>query len=91
MNDTPSSFFSGSCGSRQGDTLSPLLFVIMMEALGIIIYVAVSRGLVSSFSVGTGNVFGLDISHLLFADGHFNFLWGKPISPPSFATLVIMF
>jgi hypothetical protein len=33
VNGTPSSFFTSSCGLRQGDHLSPLLFVIVMEAL----------------------------------------------------------
>jgi hypothetical protein len=32
VNGTPSSFFSSSRGLRQGDSLSPLLFVIVMEA-----------------------------------------------------------
>jgi hypothetical protein len=33
VNETLSCFFSGSHGLRQGDTLSHLLFVIVMEAL----------------------------------------------------------
>jgi len=39
--------------------VSPLLFVIVMKAL---------RRIISGFSVGTGNVGGIDIFHLLFAD-----------------------
>jgi len=39
----------------------------VMEALGRLIYAAVSGGLLFDFSVGTGNVGGFDISHILFA------------------------
>ena len=56
MNDSPTSFFSNPCGLRQGNPLSPLLIVIVMEALDKIISVAVSGGMWSSFSVGTGLV-----------------------------------
>jgi hypothetical protein len=50
------------------DPLYPLLFVIVVEALGKMISVAVSGGFLSSFLVGHRNANGIDISHLLFAD-----------------------
>jgi hypothetical protein len=34
VNNTPTDFFSNSRGLRQGDPLSPLLFVFLMKALG---------------------------------------------------------
>lgn len=63
----PTSFFSNSHGLRQGYLLSMLLFVIIMEALGKMISVVVSRGLLFGFSVEIENDGGIDISHLLFA------------------------
>jgi hypothetical protein len=46
VNGTPSDFFSSSRGLRQGDRLSPLLFVIVMEALSksVVLYYC-SKGL----------------------------------------------
>jgi len=56
-------FFSSFRGLRQGDPLSPLLFVFVMEALSRMISIAVSGGLLEGFKVGNAT-----FSHLLFAD-----------------------
>jgi len=63
VNDTPTGFFSSSHWLRQGDPLSPLLCVFVMEALGRMISATVSGGLLDGFSVGNTS-----FSHLLFAD-----------------------
>jgi hypothetical protein len=68
VNGTPSGFFSSSRGLRQGDSLSPLLFVIVMEALNKLFTVVVHRGFLLGFLVGSGSNGMLNISHLLFAD-----------------------
>jgi hypothetical protein len=65
VNGSPKGFFSSSRGLRQGDSLSPLLFVFVfvMEALSCMITAAVSGGLLDGFKVGNAS-----FSHLLFAD-----------------------
>ena len=42
VSGTPTSFFSSSRGLRQGDLLSPLLFVYVIEALGRMLSTVVS-------------------------------------------------
>jgi hypothetical protein len=63
VNGSPYGFFSSSRGLRQGDPLSPLLFMFVMEALSRMISAAVNGGLLEGFKVGNA-----DFSHLLFAD-----------------------
>ncbi|XP_059451119.1 callose synthase 7-like [Corylus avellana] len=53
VNSYSTNFFSSSEGLRQEDPLSPLLLVLVMEALGRMIVAAVSGGLLFGFSVGT--------------------------------------
>ncbi|GJZ75704.1 RNA-directed DNA polymerase, eukaryota [Tanacetum coccineum] len=54
----------GRCGGlRQGDPLSPFLFILVMEGLSVAIKDAISAGLFQGATIGS-----LQISHLLFAD-----------------------
>jgi hypothetical protein len=52
VNGTPSGFFTSSRGLRQGDPLSPLLFVVVMEALSRMLVVALEQGSMTGFVVG---------------------------------------
>ena len=84
INGTPCGFFESSRGIRQGDPLSLLLFVIVMNAFSKMLDKVVRDGLMSSIKVGPiGN--SLQVNHLLFADdtlvlcdadfGQILFLW----------------
>jgi hypothetical protein len=68
VNGISSGFFTSSRGLRQGDPLSPLLFVVVMEALSRMLTVTMDHGLLTGFSVGSWNHETLAVSHLLFAD-----------------------
>jgi hypothetical protein len=50
----------------------------------------VNEGLLLGFYVGSRNLGAPNISHLLFAGQHLDFLQGKPISYSPFAMLIVM-
>jgi hypothetical protein len=68
INGAPSGFFGSSRGVRQGDPLSPFLFVLVIEAFSRMLDAFTSRGLISGFSVGSSEQDRVNVSHLLFAD-----------------------
>ena len=68
INGSPCGFFGSSRGLGQGDPLSPLLFVLVMEALGRMLDKAVLEGRMSGFGVGNLEGRSMTVSHLLFAD-----------------------
>ena len=68
VNGLPAGFFPSSRGLRQGDPLSPYLFVMGMEVLSILVRRATNGGYISGCVIkGRGEV-DLNISHLLFVD-----------------------
>ena len=68
INGSPCEFFGSTRGLRQGDPLSPLLFVLVMDALGRMLDKAVLEGRLFGFSVGNLEGRSMAVSHLLFAD-----------------------
>ncbi|XP_077231884.1 uncharacterized protein LOC143864904 [Tasmannia lanceolata] len=65
INGSPKGFFRSSRGLRQGDPLSPFLFVIVAEALSLLMEKGKSVGLVKGIQCGQNRV---EVSHLQFAD-----------------------
>lgn len=68
INGELSGFFVNSRRLRQGDPLSPFLFLIIMEALSRLIDKAVEGGFISGFRIGRFGEREVTVSHLLFAD-----------------------
>ena len=68
FNGTLADFFGSSRGLRQGDPLSPLLFLVMMEVFSKIMKRVEGAGLFRGFRADGGRGGGVCVSHLLFAD-----------------------
>ena len=68
VNGSPAGFFGSSRGLRQGDPLSTLLFLLIMEVLSRIMKKTQEGGFIQGFHVGSVNSTGIRVSHLLFAD-----------------------
>ncbi|XP_071692038.1 uncharacterized protein [Rutidosis leptorrhynchoides] len=65
INGSPTNEFKMGRGVRQGDPLSPSLFIIAAEGLNILTSIAVKKGLFKGVKVGNNNTV---VSHLQYAD-----------------------
>ena len=61
-------FFGSSRGLRQGDPLSSLLFLLIIEVLSRLLQKTEECNFIQGFQVGSANSVGVHISHLLFVD-----------------------
>ena len=68
VNGTSTSLFQSSRGLRQGDLISPYLFVIAMKVFNCLLKRAVDGGFLLGCTVKGRSGDGVQISHLLFAD-----------------------
>lgn len=65
INGSSKGFFKSSRGIRQGDPLSPTLFIMVVESLSLLISKAADFNLIHSFRIGASS---LQIHHLQFMD-----------------------
>jgi hypothetical protein len=91
INDVPSGFFGSSRGVRQGDLLSPFLFVLVMEAFSRMLGAFTDRGLIWGFSVGSSGQDRGNVSHLLFSDDTLVFCGANASQIRHFEALFVCF
>ena len=68
VNGVPAGYFPNSRGLRQGDPLSPYVFVLGMEVLSALLRRAVGGGFISGCRIQGRGGMEINVSHLLFAD-----------------------
>ena len=78
VNGFPTGFFDSSRGLRQGDPLSPLLFLLIMEVLSCMLWRSVERGFIRGFQVGRDAQSNVSVSHLLYANDTILFCEAHP-------------
>ncbi|GAU49945.1 hypothetical protein TSUD_408400 [Trifolium subterraneum] len=66
VNDSPTKEFPLERGLRQGDPLSPFIYLLAAEGLNVLMETAVARNLFTGYTVGERDP--VSVSHLQFAD-----------------------
>jgi len=84
LNGSPTGFFTTNRGVRQGDPLSPYIFVLVMEFWSIQMDVALASGRIESIRRDVHNF----VTHLLFADDLLVFLKANKLSLLTLCTLL---
>lgn len=64
VNRSPYGFFPSQRALRQGDPLSPFLFILAMEGLNNLMHTTKLKGWIRGFQVDIANVNDLEITHL---------------------------
>jgi len=67
-NGEATGFFPNTRGLRQGDPLSSLLFILIMETLSRLIFQANEAGFLEGIHINSSHSEDVLISHLLFAN-----------------------
>ena len=62
----PQVLFRSSSGFRQGDPLSPYLFVLVMESFSRLLSRAMEDGFINGFQIRGRHYVGVKVSHLFF-------------------------
>ncbi|WMV08457.1 hypothetical protein MTR67_001842 [Solanum verrucosum] len=68
INGNPEGFFQSQRGLRQGDPMSPFLFILVMEGLNSMIRKARENGRIRGFCANINMNNAMEVSHLLYAD-----------------------
>ena len=68
LNGSPVGYFRSSRGLRQGEPLSPYLFILGTEVFSLLVDKAVVGGFLTRYTLKGSNGASTNVSHLLFAD-----------------------
>jgi hypothetical protein len=91
INGSLAGFFNSLRRVRQGDPLSPFLFVIVMEAFSRMVKALIEQGLFSGFVVGNRGSEQVHISHLLFVDNMLMFSGASQMPVQTISNLLTCF